>query len=74
LIIREIAPGASFIMVGLLTAFPALLGAAAMLLWSHSSDQARRAGVAHPHRAPDRGGRLAPGRRSGDAGDALWRP
>ena len=39
LIIREIAPGASFIMVGLLTAFPALLGAAAMLLWSHSSDR-----------------------------------
>jgi len=39
LIIREIAPGASFIMVGLLTAFPALLGAAAMLLWSQSSDR-----------------------------------
>jgi ACS family 4-hydroxyphenylacetate permease-like MFS transporter len=38
LIIREIAPGASFITVGLLTALPALLGAGAMLLWSRSSD------------------------------------
>src|SRR5262249_13521800 len=39
LIIREIAPTASFITVGLLTALPALLGAAAMLLWSRSSDR-----------------------------------
>jgi ACS family 4-hydroxyphenylacetate permease-like MFS transporter len=39
LIIREIAPGASFIALGLLTALPALLGAAAMLFWSHSSDR-----------------------------------
>ena len=39
LIIREIAPAASFVTVGLLTAFPALLGAAATLLWSHSSDR-----------------------------------
>jgi ACS family 4-hydroxyphenylacetate permease-like MFS transporter len=39
LIIREIAPGASFVAVGLLTAIPALLSVAAMLFWSHSSDR-----------------------------------
>ena len=39
LIIREIAPGSSFIIVGLLTAVPALLGAAAMWLWCRSSDR-----------------------------------
>ncbi len=39
LIIREIAPGASFVVVGLLTAIPALLSVAAMLVWCHSSDR-----------------------------------
>jgi ACS family 4-hydroxyphenylacetate permease-like MFS transporter len=39
LIIREFAPGASFIVVGLLTAIPALLSVAAMRFWSASSDR-----------------------------------
>jgi ACS family 4-hydroxyphenylacetate permease-like MFS transporter len=39
LIIREITPSASFIIVGLLTAVPALFGAGSMWLWSRSSDR-----------------------------------